>query len=384
MALYWPDKKVALDIIDDPHRRPFEGDESYTVLRVTCADLCDYESFRKITNKLCDLLDQELPDIPGCVERSHELYEMLSQSLSDEVVDAPLPSPFATSNLSNVQVIASSKAEAKRMREATRQAGQYVRGISVWEGPVPSGSFEVVSGNMRMSTPEYFFLRKANELSLPEAVRMGMELCGKYRTVITQYDRGSDYDFIRVPRTTKARIRSYLRGARGTKEGKRAKRVLRLIEDECCSPMSSYLFELLCLTRAQGGYGLERGMPSSAFAGDNGFMPSSSGMFLAYDVCWPDKHVAVQYVGKRLPGERHIEALNAQGVRTVCVTDAEIADPELFDLVAHSISSLLEVPLPEETELWRSQRDQLRKLVPPPTFKHMRLTMDDISEHRSE
>lgn len=137
MALYWPDKKVALDIIDDPHRRPFEGDESYTVLRVTCADLCDYESFRKITNKLCDLLDQELPDIPGCVERSHELYEMLSQSLSDEVVDAPLPSPFATSNLSNVQVIASSKAEAKRMREAARQAGQYVRGISVWEGPVP-------------------------------------------------------------------------------------------------------------------------------------------------------------------------------------------------------------------------------------------------------
>jgi hypothetical protein len=92
----------------------------------------------------------------------------------------------------------------------------------------------------------------------------------------------------------------------------------------------------------------------------------------------------VQYVGKRLPGERHIEALNAQGMRTVCVTDAEIADPELFDLVAHSISSLLEVPLPEETELWRSQRDQLRKLVPPPTFKHMRLTMDDISEHRSE
>ena len=61
MALYWPEEKVALDIIDDPHRRPFEGDESYTVLRVTCADLCDYESFRKITNKLCDLLDQELP-----------------------------------------------------------------------------------------------------------------------------------------------------------------------------------------------------------------------------------------------------------------------------------------------------------------------------------
>ena len=45
MALYWPSKKVALDIVDDPGRKPFDGDEDeWTVVRVTCAELEDYGS----------------------------------------------------------------------------------------------------------------------------------------------------------------------------------------------------------------------------------------------------------------------------------------------------------------------------------------------------
>ena len=73
MALYWPEEKVALDIVDDPYRTPFEGDDSYTVLRVTCADLCDYDSYHKVMERLCELLEAGRPlpfDVMGGKEPS--------------------------------------------------------------------------------------------------------------------------------------------------------------------------------------------------------------------------------------------------------------------------------------------------------------------------
>lgn len=391
MALYWPDEKVALDIVDDPARRPFEGDESYTVLRVTCADLCNYDSYHKIMARLCELLGREMPSMPGWEDKNRELHELLSREVfgnnyegfsAQKADDAEgLAGMFADDTLANVQILASSKQEADRMRDAARENGQYVRGISVWEGPVPKGSFETISDNLRMSTPEYFFLRKANQLSLVEAVSLGIELCGKFRTVVTQYNRGEDYDFLRSPRTSKGRIRAYLRGARGTKEGKRAKRVLRLVADECCSPMSSYLYVLLCLPRAQGSYGVERGIMSGAFEGRRGFMPASYGKFLAYDLSWPDKHVAVQYTGPKQPGETQMEALQTEGMRVLCVTDDDIADPDRFDKTARKLADLLGMLMPEQTDKWLEARGRLRELLPPPAFHHMRLTMGDISHH---
>ncbi|MBR3318206.1 MAG: hypothetical protein IKG21_10360 [Atopobiaceae bacterium] len=57
MVLYWPDRKVALDIVDDPQRRPFEAEdaEDWNVLRVTVSDL-HRERFARIMHRLCFLL----------------------------------------------------------------------------------------------------------------------------------------------------------------------------------------------------------------------------------------------------------------------------------------------------------------------------------------
>lgn len=402
MALYWPEEKVALDIVDDPMRRPFEGDESYTVLRVTCADLCDYDSYRKIMGRLCELLGREIPSMPGWEDKNRALFELLGSDVFANYMNAVMSDPDACTDddldalysslgytptdeeLANVQIVASSQEEADRMRADARREGRYVRGISVWEGPVPKGSFENISESMRMSTPEYFFLRKANELPFVQAVAMGIELCGKFRTIVTQYNRGDDYDFLRSTRTTKTRIRSYLRGARGTKEGKQAKRVLRYVFDECCSPMSSYLYTLLCLPRAHGSYGIERGIMSGAFEGKRGYMPASYGKYLAYDLVWPNKHVAVQFTGNKLPGEADLGALRTEDMRLLCVTYDDVADPARFDKTARKLAELLGMLLPEETDKWRQARDKLRKILPPPNFSHMRLTMSDITEHTSE
>lgn len=387
MALYWPDKKVALDIVDDPNRRPFEGDESYTVVRVTCADLADYDSFRRVTEHLCALLDHELPHSTEWEAGNRMLYETLMAGgldwenpdlfqLLDESLEAGTPT-----DLEDMEIVAHSEKEALLMQSVAERTGQRIRGVSLWEGPVPKGSFEDVSDTLRMSTPEYFFLRKANQLPLPIAVSMGIELCGKYRTVLTQYTREGGYDFLRNQRTNKARIRSYLRGARGTKEYKRAKRVLRLVSEGCSSPMGCYLYLLMCLPRSAGSYGLDRAILSGAFESDEGFLPSAVGKYLAYDLVWPDKRVAVQFTGNKMPGEKHLDALNTQDMQTVCVTFADIQDPDRFDKIARHVASLLDTLPPDPTDSWLAARDKLREQVAMPTFPHMRLTLRDVEEH---
>lgn len=78
MALYWPSKKVALDIVDDPGRRPFDGDEDeWTVVRVTCAELEDYDSYRKVMNRLATLLGSKTPTGEVWEQKNRELHSML-------------------------------------------------------------------------------------------------------------------------------------------------------------------------------------------------------------------------------------------------------------------------------------------------------------------
>ena len=188
MALYWPEQKVALDIVDDPHRNPFEGDESYTVLRVTCAELSNYESFDRIQKKLCKLLGASYPQGKEWKRKNRRLFEMLRAcGMGDDGSGEADSEPTEESdefgerdmfdgdllddlmeNMSSlceeVEILAPSREAADYMAAAAEQEGHSVRGISIWEGPIPEGSFRQLSPHMRMSTPEFFFMRKANEL----------------------------------------------------------------------------------------------------------------------------------------------------------------------------------------------------------------------------
>lgn len=390
MALYWPSKKVALDIVDDPHRRPFEGDESYTVIRVTVADLCNYDSYHKVMAHLSELLGNDLPPVLSCPERSHDLFEVYEEETllfsTDAHDDSDIDScvdegTTEKATPSEVQILASTAREGELMSKQAQRNGHSVRGVSLWDGPIPPGSFEVIAPDMRMSTPEYFFLRKANELSFAEAVQLGIELCGKYRTSVTQYDRDKGYDFLRDQRTTKARLRTYLHGARGTKEAKRARKVLRHVTENCSSPMGCYLYLMLCLPAAQGSYGLRRALLSAVFEGEHGYVPASSGKYLAYDLCWPKERVALQYTGQRRPGRRVLEALHAEGMQVTCIADEDLADPHKTDYLLRELCKVLGHEAPEPSEEWRQAREALRTRIPLPTYDHMRLTMDDIERH---
>lgn len=77
MALYWPEQHVALEIVDDPHARPFDcaSDPDATVIQTTVAEISDLESFRALAKRLAAALGENPPeDTPLFRRRQAELH----------------------------------------------------------------------------------------------------------------------------------------------------------------------------------------------------------------------------------------------------------------------------------------------------------------------
>jgi hypothetical protein len=91
--------------------------------------------------------------------------------------------------------------------------------------------------------------------------------------------------------------------------------------------------------------------------------------------------VALQYTGGALPSARDLEALEAHGMRVVCVTDDEVRDSRAMDAVAESLAGLLGLELPERTGEWLEARRALREMIEVPPYAHMRSVYSDINRH---
>jgi len=159
-----------------------------------------------------------------------ELEAIIRAFLSAPILPAP-PEPFVHN--------ARDREEADNMREAYEARGgeHAISGVTLWDGPVPPvGSYEHIDEFTRMSTAEFFFLRKANTLSTRDAVALGNELCGYYATRLSRPDiaPGIVLEVMR-PRTTTARLREYLAQVADTPEGRRALCVLAHVEDNLTS-----------------------------------------------------------------------------------------------------------------------------------------------------
>jgi len=125
------------------------------------------------------------------------------------------------------QVLADDDILAEAYTHAAAELGINVTGSVVWQGIIPPNSFEWLNQFVRMSTPEYFFYRKANELHEWHAVDIAEELCGYYRTHATTPDvPAGSFERRDEPATTVARIREYLAPVASTEPGRRALAVL--------------------------------------------------------------------------------------------------------------------------------------------------------------
>ena len=138
----------------------------------------------------------------------------------------------AIAAMEHVHVLATSEEEARMMEAQVVAEGGNLTRTTIWKGVVPEGSFTDIGDNMRMSTAEYFFLRKANELPFEVAVLLGTELCGLYATCLTVSDFPIWYwESVPEQRTTKAKLEAYLLQCPDAPECQRALKVLAQVED---------------------------------------------------------------------------------------------------------------------------------------------------------
>ena len=81
MSLYWPEQKVAVEIVDDPLAQPFDraAHPDVRVLQVTCDELDNWESSMQFMDKVCDALGQPRPSkTPQWLAANHRLHKALT------------------------------------------------------------------------------------------------------------------------------------------------------------------------------------------------------------------------------------------------------------------------------------------------------------------
>ena len=86
MALYWPDQKVALEIIDDPLAEPIDQEmcKGWSVLRVTCKQMDDLDQFRDVQDQLADLLGSpRVKRTPKWLAANKRLWDELNSCTTD-------------------------------------------------------------------------------------------------------------------------------------------------------------------------------------------------------------------------------------------------------------------------------------------------------------
>lgn len=117
----------------------------------------------------------------------------------------------AITESSRVHILATNEDEAKLMEQNVISQGGKLGHTTIWRGVVPPNSFTQIDEYTRMSTPEYFFLRKCAEFNDDIARCIGNELVGYYATCYTRPDLPV-YGIVQLDkqRTTKARLRAYL------------------------------------------------------------------------------------------------------------------------------------------------------------------------------
>jgi len=129
-----------------------------------------------------------------------------------------------------VITLGTSKDEVDAMRDFAEGCGIGVKGTSVWDGPIPEGSYCFPFEGMpwiRMSTPEFFMLRKANELSFEQACVLFCEMWSVIGTNITMHNLPKgEVEVFDEPRTTFYRFADYIKPVLGTPEGIRAYEVM--------------------------------------------------------------------------------------------------------------------------------------------------------------
>lgn len=233
-----------------------------------------------------------------------------------------------------------------------RPSGRVV--CHLWTSGLPEGAFHGW-GNFRVSSPEFLFLQMATTHTVSQLVALGCELCGTYILLPKKVLRPDEFDTCPeriVPLTNIERIASFLDAAGPARGAKKARRALKYVVEGSRSPMETRTYMQLCLPAMLGGYGLPKAELNPEIKLDEEARLVSGQRFCWGDICWPGKHLDVEYNGSVHRGVANMRrdagralGIEHMGWRVITVTSPQVFDCLRFEIVAKEVAAHLGNPL---------------------------------------
>jgi len=246
----------------------------------------------------------------------------------------------------------------------------------VWSTPIQGNAFRQVDKEQYVSSPEFTFLQLANELSLPELVALGMELCGTYRrnVAVGQIDSDeTDYvtEYHAPILTTPRRIEGFLRAMPKAPGIRAAKEALRFIVPRSASPLETAVYLLFCLPRRMGGYGLPKPELNPRITFSKSGRRYTLRQSAKPDLFWRPSRLDVECNGVENHGENQRpadsmrrKALERMKVEVIELTKEEVYDAGIFHAIVLRIARKIGKKIrPEHEGDFIEKRAVLRSLV---------------------
>lgn len=157
-------------------------------------------------------------------------------------------------------IVIAVEAKHKRNHSATYRC-------QVWSKPFPPHAiYQLPQSDICAASPAFCYLQMAAKLTLADAIRLGMELCGSHSTLpfatdiepsfkLAERERKNGFTS-RPPLITSEYLRTWIANSGHTRS--RAAVAARYVIDNSRSPGESRLYIMLCLPAKMGGYGLPR------------------------------------------------------------------------------------------------------------------------------
>lgn len=189
--------------------------------------------------------------------------------------------------------------------------------------------------------PELCFVQLGELLSLPQLVKAGNELCGRFG-----YWDSSGTLMTRGPITSSASLASFLRSLGRIRGKQHARAALNYVCDGAASPREAILAALFTLPRARGGYGLPKPKLNHRIAVSSTQRHLFKQAYYECDLYWPAGKIAIEYDSdqhhtgpERLARDAaRRTALAMLGVEIATVTNRHLFDIAEMDQVAHVVA----------------------------------------------
>ena len=250
----------------------------------------------------------------------------------------------------------------------------------VWGKPFPAGSlYQPGIPGVLVGAPWFSFLQMSSHLNLPDAIRLGMELCGTHSTL--PFSPKLTLPYTLTPReikngfsdcspiTSAEELKALLSQ---TPAGKRSKAYMasRFIADGSRSPGESRLYILLCLPVRLGGYGLPRPILNARIDLPEELQRITGAQHYRCDLYYEDPGLAIEYDGGyHWEGEQRMDdntrqlILETLGITCIRIDKKQLENAALLDMQARRIAKHLGFRVRKPGERAMKKRIELRRQV---------------------